>query len=514
MSEATKKKSPLGSEGNPKPSPGFCYNVDGFIVFEQVKNRKGEMAFARSDVDLSVKPEPKIKIEDTWYKPLTESRVYWCLPGEPESYPSEEWLFNENRKFIYDYADVKEPGAYDVLAAFALATWRFEDWQSFPYLFFVGHYGAGKSTLQRVLKQICRRAVGGPSITVSSFVSMMDRFQATVMPDEAQIFNSEDSPEMIAILRGAYQRGNLRIKSVPTGNGWTDKAYNAFGFCVLAAHDPLDEGIMQRCLPFAMVKRTRKLKKWRKPEFLIEGSHLRNWNLQYRFLHLGDDDVDDDLLEEIKDDRLQELALPLLTVAPAGLPRQNILSFFKTLQKRKQVETESGDEADYFRALDFFSTEKGKDFIKPESRILLSAFKQTLLKVKQEAEAEYDPKWLTPRAMWKVLERLGFHHGGHTREGSSITFDRSRLDALRPQFAPQETLQPEPSLPPSTVTTITTVTPIENDVMDVTDVTVTRGKGGRITCPRCKITWPDQPSYDNHLSTYKHAISNPGIENF
>jgi hypothetical protein len=71
--------------------------------------------------------------------------------------------------------------------------------------------------------------------------------------------------------------------------------------------------------------------------------------------------------------------------------------------------------------------------------------------------------------MWKVLERLGFHHGGHTREGSSITFDRSRVDALRPQFAPQETLEQESTLSPRTVTTIT---PIENDVTDVTDVTI------------------------------------------
>src|SRR5439155_19504281 len=124
----------------------------------------------------------------------------------------------------------------------------------------------------------------------------------------------------------------------------------------------------------------------------------------YRFLHVNDEiskEVEDQL-EEIHDDRLQELALPLLTVSPPG-PRQKILSYFKTLEKRKQVETESGDEADYFRALDFFTTEKGKDFIKPGGRILFSAFKQSLLGIKQEAEPEFKHEWLTPRSMWKVL---------------------------------------------------------------------------------------------------------------
>ncbi len=110
MGEASKKKTPLGSEGNPKPSPGFIYDRNGFIVFEQIKTGNGEMAFARSDVDLGVRPEPKVRIGDSWYKPLPGSRVYWNLPGEPESYPGEEWLFNENRKFIEDYGDVKEPG--------------------------------------------------------------------------------------------------------------------------------------------------------------------------------------------------------------------------------------------------------------------------------------------------------------------------------------------------------------------------------------------------------------------
>src|SRR5207249_6956770 len=174
---------------------------------------------------------------------------------------SDEWLFNENRKFIEDYVDQKEPGAYDVLAAFALATWRFEDWFAYPYVFFVGHFGAGKSTVQRVLKQICRRAVGGPSITGSALVSMMDRYNAVPVLDEAQTLNSEDKEETIAILRGAYQRGNQRSKSVPTGHGWTDKAFNAYGFTIIASHDPLEEGIMQRCLSFSMVKRTRRLKK-------------------------------------------------------------------------------------------------------------------------------------------------------------------------------------------------------------------------------------------------------------
>ena len=493
------KKPALGSEENPKPSPGF-YHGDPQIIFEQVKGGR----FARSDVDLSVKLESKIKIGDTWYKPLAETRVYWNLPSEAESYPSDEWLFEMNRQFIKDYADVKQPGAYDILAAFALASWRFEDWQSFTYLFLVGHFGAGKSTLQRVLKQICRRAVGGPSISVSSFVSMMDRFNATIMPDEAQILNSEDSGEMIAILRGAYQRGNMRIKSVPTGHGWTDKAYNAFGFCVLASHDPLEEGILQRCLPFSMVKRTRRLKKWRKPEFIIEGSHLRNWNLQYRFLHLGDDDVDDALLDQIDDDRLQELALPLLTVAPAGQPRESILSFFKVLAQRKQVEIESGEEADYFRALDYFTSHA--EFIKSGGKILFAAFKQSLLEIKKEEDSEYDPKWLDPRGMWKVLKRLGFSHGGHTREGSSIIFDRSRIEALRPRFEQQQ------SLPPSTVTTITPVTPIENDVTGVTEVTDMGVKHERevIACPLgCGIIFHDQPSLDSHLSTYKHEPALP-----
>ncbi len=306
---------------------------------------------------------------------------------------------------------------------------------------------------------------------------MMDRYNAVAVLDEAQIYNSEDKEETIAILRGAYQKGNQRIKSVPTGHGWTDKAFNAFGFCPIASHDPLEEGIMQRCLSFSMVKRTRRLKKWRKPEFLVQGTRLRAWNLYYRLLHLGDpipEEVEDQL-EEIHDDRLQELALPLLTVAPAG-PRQTILSFFKTLEKRKQLEVESGDESDYFRALDFFTTDKGKQFFKPPGRILFSTFKDQLLAIKKEAEPDYDPKWLSPRAMWKVLERLGFHHGGHMKEGSSIAFDIAQVEALRPQFNPQVQVQQEVSFPPSTVTTVTTVTPIENKVTEMTEVTDTGGK--------------------------------------
>lgn len=415
-------------------------------------------------------------------------------------------MFDANRQFIYDYVDIKEPGAYDVLAAFALATWRFEDWQSYPFLSFVGHYGAGKTTAQRVLKQICRRAVGGPSITVPAYVSMMDRFSATLFPDEAQTIQNEENSELIAILRGAYQKDNLRIKSIQVNGMWTDKASKAYGFCVLASHDPIEEGIAQRCLPFTMSKRTRHLEKWRKPEFLLRGSHIRDWNLQYRFHALGRDDVDDDFLEQIRDDRLQELALPLLTVAPAKA-RDSILSFFKGLEHRKHLELESGEEADYFRALDFFTSNTG--FIKPGGRISFAAFKQALLEIKKEGDSDFDEKYLPgPKTMWKILERLGFHHGGYTREGSTISFDVSQVEALRPRFSDAITLSPVSS------TLSTPFTPIENDVKVVKEVKDTGDKvGDTVKCEYCHEPMT-RKEYVNHRCPVGDPTGGTNIANW
>ena len=69
---------------------------------------------------------------------VPRARVRWPFPGSPAEYGSDEQLFNEVRQYFSDNLDLQDDREYDLLAAFVLMTWRFEEFQSVPYLLFLG----------------------------------------------------------------------------------------------------------------------------------------------------------------------------------------------------------------------------------------------------------------------------------------------------------------------------------------------------------------------------------------
>lgn len=485
----------------------FTVTVERNPVFRYgTADSPGGMAYARSD-------EPN-RFDQTFernrvtYKPLPVHRVSWKLPPEPINYKDEVTLFNEVKTFLYDYYELRDFEAYDVWAGLCLASQLIEKWDAVPYLCFMGPRRTGKSTALRISKQVFRRCVGGPAVSAAWIASVIDRYDASVVSDEQQLWKSEDKSEHHAILRGGYQRDMPRYKMISTGRGFTDVEQKIFGIKLIGSELPVEAGIMERCILIHTVKRTRKLGKLRQPEFALRGLDLRGKLLTYRMRHLGQpvsDDIDSEL-EEIREDRTQELAYPILASTPVQV-HDSILSFFREQETRLQTEEQTGEFADYVRAVaDCVANSK----IEAGGIILLKNFRDSLMKVAEVLDVKFLD---SPKKNRRILDSLAFKRA-RTNEGVGFIYDDKRQKELEAQFSPTPVEPTQPTQPTLEKEMFEREVKVVKDVKvsggvgqtdDSGDLAVTRTSLG---CPveGCKIgPFPDKPALDSHLSTYKHA---------
>ena len=63
--------------------------------------------------------------------------------------------YEEVRDFIRRYVYLSDERLYDVLASFAIASWKREIWRAVPYLAFIGNIETGKTNAEEVLSRLC-----------------------------------------------------------------------------------------------------------------------------------------------------------------------------------------------------------------------------------------------------------------------------------------------------------------------------------------------------------------------
>jgi hypothetical protein len=126
-------------------------------VFEQIENQQ----FLVYDKETGEETRQKT-IDGT--KPLNQ--LLWNPVNETLDFGSEQELFDEIRKYLYEFIDIAE--GYDVLTAWVLSSWIPEKWHAVPYLSFFGPPGSGKTWALEVLASIGFRPFLSASATLAS----------------------------------------------------------------------------------------------------------------------------------------------------------------------------------------------------------------------------------------------------------------------------------------------------------------------------------------------------------
>lgn len=267
-----------------------------------------------------------------------------CKPvNATEDYESEQALWEDVRKYLYDHIDIAE--GYDTLTAWLLASWIPEKWHAVPYLFFYGPPASGKTWALEVLASIGFRPFMSASATLASIFRVIDQWHPTMFLDETEVYMKKDRDDVLNLLNAGYRKDFPAVRVEETDKGLVPRVFDVFGFKALAGTREFMQTLKSRCVILTMNKAIRKISTRIDPERAMS---LRRKLLLYRFRKLSEKDSPE--APDVLTGRLKELFDPLIVVAPPSA-KINIIAQAKKIEEERTEEEQASAEAIVFKAV-------------------------------------------------------------------------------------------------------------------------------------------------------------------
>lgn len=228
-----------------------------------------------------------LEIQGITYKPIHAEEVFKKavkLPTKAEEYGSDEELDNEIRRFIQKWLDIP-----DDFLQFALwnikRSWVFEKFHTLNYLRALGDTGQGKTRFLDALGYIHYKPIATSGATTSAPVfRIIQKWQGTLIMDEADLKHSDESQDMIKIINQGYEKGKY-VMRCDQNNAEKINLFDPFCPKILATRKPFqDKATESRCITRVMQGTTRQdIPLNLNSDFWRETESIRNKLLFWRF---------------------------------------------------------------------------------------------------------------------------------------------------------------------------------------------------------------------------------------
>src|SRR5487761_1377712 len=257
------------------------------------------------------------------------------LPDKPEPYGSIGELIDAIRDYLFRYIDLSER-FQRIASYYVLLTWVYDAFNEVPYLRLRGDFGSGKTRALIVIGSLCYKAffASGAS-TVSPIFHTLDTFRGTLIFDEADFRFTDEKAELVKILNNGNAKGFPVLRTQVTAQREFDpRAFTIYGPKIVGMRrsyedralesrfltvelEPGQAGGMPINLPKAQAE---------------EARELRGKLLTYRLRNRLSVALDPTLADPALEPRLNQILLPLLSVAPTPCLRELILRAATSLQ--------------------------------------------------------------------------------------------------------------------------------------------------------------------------------------
>src|SRR5258708_7042576 len=374
---------------------------NGTIVETILRPQKNDTAFviARSD---NVEIKPAWDVRGTEYVPIRAinnllKHGALLLPSDVASYGNTEGLAAEIEAYIRRYVSLSKQ-AIGLAAVYVLLSWAYDSFNEVPYLRFRGDYGTGKTRALMVIGSLCYKAffASGAS-TVSPIFHTLDTFKGTLIFDEADFRFSDEKAELVKILNNGNVKGFpvLRTQVTPQKE-FNPRAFAIFGPKIVGMRRSYDDRALEsRFLTIEMEPGHADGVPINLPdEQKEEALALRNKLLMYRLRNRLSVRLDPSLADPRLEPRMNQILLPLLSVAPDDEIRASIRDMARALHAGILSERGSSTEGQVVSVL-------GK--LGPQPDIALSDIAAAFV----EAFGRDYERPITNRWIGAILRRLG-----------------------------------------------------------------------------------------------------------
>jgi len=302
----------------------------------------------------------------TPYSPRNNLITNECvlLPEKPEHYGSKAELLADIEAFLHRYVELS-PVFEKIAAHYILLSWVHDAFSEIPYLRLRGDYGTGKTRGLLAIGSLCYRPffASGAS-TVSPIFHVLDRFGGTLVLDEADFRFSDASSELVKILNNGNAKGFPVLRTMQNRDREFDpRAFRVFGPKVIAMRGNYDDPALEsRFLTEEMGQRPLRADiSITTPEALKdEALALRNRLLHYRLCYLFDTKPDPSVALAGVEPRINQIALPLLSLVDDPGLREEIGDLLLSEQIRRVTRRKDSVEGRVFTLLrDAFDISEG-----------------------------------------------------------------------------------------------------------------------------------------------------------
>lgn len=233
---------------------------------------------------------------------------------------------------------------YKILTGWIMATWFKERWNYYPYLYFLGPRGSGKTRALELLQRTGRRARLVSSLTGPTLFRTIHHYDMTYLIDEARILKDPNREEVRDVILSGWQKDAMVPRLVGDYN--TPKFFKCGGFKAFGSTiTPFSPQLDDRCIVINMSKATPEKKRIDKET----GQKIRNMLLEQR---VNRKPVQNNLWDLNKaevnseDPRIEDLLIPIKTVLQKEENRKAVDKLVETIEERREEEKMTEEDAD------------------------------------------------------------------------------------------------------------------------------------------------------------------------
>jgi hypothetical protein len=359
------------------------------------------------------------------------------------------------RQVVHKYVDLDV--FYEHIATYyVLFTWLYDSFNTVPYLRMLGDAGTGKSRFIQVVGAMCYRPtfVTGAA-TVSPIFRILDRYGGTLILDEADYKNSDESADIIKILNTGYQKiQGVVLRSGDKNAGFMPEVFRCFGPKVIATRKRFfDWALESRCLtneaggPTTRTDIPIDLPRdfWRS-----EAVAVRNALLRYRLENWQPEiELDYDKVETSVEPRLNQVTVALQTLIDDPDLSEDLRAFIQEYNRQLIVErgmTLAAKVLESIVGLHELARSDGQHPVLTIGQVtkgvnvLIDSENrgETTSEDDGDDEKKKDGKQVTPHKVGHIVRKdlhLNTERGGpEVKRAYTVVWDQDRIDALCKRF--------------------------------------------------------------------------------
>lgn len=286
--------------------------------------------------------------------PLLANSVV-LFPSSPAPYENVKTLVDGITSFLHKYLDLTT--AFEKLAVeYVLFTWVYDRFRELPYLRLHGEYGSGKTRFLQVVGALCRTPIfAAGASTVSPLFHLLDRFQGTLILDEADFRFSDERAQLVKILNNGNVRGFTVLRSeAVNGKEYRPISYKVYGPKIVAMRGEFEDRALES--RFISERSDGRMLRSDIPlnlpdDYLAEAVALRNQLLTYRFQRFAEAGAWFEPVDRTLEPRVNQIFSPLLANIEAPDTRELLRTYARAKNSTLRDERGASVEAQLLAVL-------------------------------------------------------------------------------------------------------------------------------------------------------------------